>query len=335
MENKSIEELLKDLESSDESKRVYAVEDLSEFNDVKIGPAIIDMMLKEKSQLVREAIVDALQQIISPEIYDGIYEMFSSKEAFTRNAAIKIFADGGDDAINYLGKSYPGSNKEVRKLILDSLFEIGTPLAVKTMRLGLYDRDMNVNITSIEYLGRLNDYQSGSRLVEILKDADQPMLVISLLESISRTCNSEWIRQAIEIILPDNNNKTINNLYLCEILNLTAMEGSVEDILKILELNIDYNIYSEDISVLLRKSNKRYPEILSIERFRETILKLLNSENINSNTLLNLFHLLEECKNKIISSRVKKLTSEDIWEEKLLKHELVELLKREWYGINI
>ena len=130
-----------------------------------------------------------------------IYNMFGSKDAFTRNAATMIFAGIGDESVNYLEQSFFNSDDEIKKLILDSLFGIGTPNTRKAIRHGLNDNSMNVLISSIEYLGLLSDTESNSRFIEILKSADQPMLKITLLHPYRKFAIRIIINQAVEILL--------------------------------------------------------------------------------------------------------------------------------------
>lgn len=334
MGNRSVDELIKDLECSDESKKIYAIDDLSEFKNAKLGVALIYLLEKEKSQLVREAIVESLKKIIIPEMFDAIFKMFASDDAFTRNAATVIFAGCADKAVHFLAQAFLASNNEIKKLILDSLYEIKTPLAIKTIRLGLDDPNINVLISSIEYLGLLYDYESGNRFIEILKSSGQPMLTITLLASIAKISNEIIINQAINIVLPELNYKKLNLLYLGEILNLVGEGGGAEDILKILEVDFDYSVYSEEISSFLLKSGNRFQEITSYSKVREILLKILNNENINNKTLLNILNLLLNCKDTMICIGIEKLSVLAILEEKKFKHELVQLLNKEWYGIN-
>jgi len=334
METKSIEELIKDLGSPEQSKRIYAIEDLSEYKDSNTGHIMIDMLMTEKSQLVREAIVDSLIKMISPELFENIYRLFESDDAFTRNAAIMIFSAGGDITIDFLVKEFPEANNDTRKLILDSLFEIGSPFAIKGLQIGLQDRDLNVLISSIEYLGRLCDTDSGSRFVEILKNAKQPMLIKSLLRSISITCDQNLIQQTIGIMIPERDYINLNILYLGEILNLIGKAGNITEIQKILETNYDYNIYSEEISGFLLSAIRRYNDILSFDYIRKTIMKILISINVNNNTLVNIYYLIEAGRKYMKSPELKNILLDDIVEEKINYNDLCQLLNREWYGTN-
>jgi HEAT repeat protein len=288
MEIKLIDELVKDIENSDESTRLYAIEDLCEINDIKISAVLINRLQNEKSQIVRENIIDALKKIIPPEMYSEIYKMFASDDAFIRNAATTIFAGTGDLAVDNLEQLFSGSNNEIKKLILDSLFGIGTPLARKAIRSGLTEQNMNVLISSIEYLGLLHDVESSNRFIEMLTDATQPMLTTALLRSIAKTCDLNQITETLDIVQPGSNYKELNNLYLSEILNLVGEGGYLEDIIKILKSDINYIIYSEEISSLLLAGSKRYNEILSYGIVKKIIMNILNDDSINDNTLLNI-----------------------------------------------
>jgi hypothetical protein len=334
MENKTINDLINDLDSSDESTQIFAIEDLCEISDVQISAALINRLKIENTQLVREMIVDALNKIISSELFDDIYKMFDSDDAFIRNAATMIFAGTGDLAVDFLEQLFPGSNNETKKLILDSLFGIGTPLARKAIRSGLTDQNMNVLISSIEYLGLLHDVESGNRFIEMLADATQPMLITALLRSVAKTCDSSQITKTLDILLPGNNYNELNNLYLGEILNLVGEGGYLEDIVKILKRDINHNIYSEEISSLLLAGSKRYSEILSYEIVKKRIMNILNDDSINDSTLLNIFHVLTHNKNIFTSEEIEKLLSLEIMKEKKFRNNLIELLHKEWYGIN-
>jgi hypothetical protein len=335
MEIKLIDDLVKDIESSDESTRVYAIEDLCEINDIKISAVLINRLRNEKSQIVREKIIDGLKKIISPEMYSEIYNMFDSEDAFTRNAATMIFATVGDAVVEYLSTSFVNSNNnEVKKLILDSLFEIGTPLARQAIRLGINDHNMNVMISSIEYLGALRDTESGNRFIEILKNASQPMLIITLLRSISKTCDSNLVTQAVEILIPGKNYNELNNLYLGEVLNLIGKGGNIAEILKILELDFDYSIYSEEISRLLLSSSKMYQDFTCYTVVKDTVYKILNNNNITNDSLLNIFQLFLHSKDTMISAGIDKLLAAEISEEKEIRFQLLDILNKERNGIN-
>ena len=97
-----MEELIKKLESDEEADRIYAAEDLADLGAPETGVPLVHRLVNEDSVAVKNALVAALQQVDICQVFDQIFEMFLSSDAFLRNAAVTIFGKGGDDAVAFL-----------------------------------------------------------------------------------------------------------------------------------------------------------------------------------------------------------------------------------------
>ncbi|MCP4350926.1 MAG: HEAT repeat domain-containing protein [Desulfobacterales bacterium] len=65
------------------------------------------------------------------------------------------------------------------------------------------DPSMNVQITAVEYLGRLEDRQSVDNLLNLFRDETEPMLRIAILEAISLIeCRKTDIEEFVSILAP-------------------------------------------------------------------------------------------------------------------------------------
>ncbi len=253
-----MDDLIRALNSDDEAERLYAVEDMSEAGDTKMAVLLVERLAKEASQAVKDSIVFALKRMDCSEAYGMLFDMFTSPEAFLRNAAMVIFGAGNGSALYYLGSRLDHSDKEVRKLMLDAIFEIGTPEARLAIRALLNDDAPNVRITAVEYLGRLNDRESLEDIISLLESDPEPMLRVTILETISKIGSNDHIKQAMEILVPGGDIKNIDPLYLPEVTRFVGRSGELEDIRKLLDNIDDIRAYSENIIEMIGETIKRF-----------------------------------------------------------------------------
>ena len=220
--------LLEALSSADESKRIYAVQDIGDTGDPEMVPHLIRQLRVDPTRVVKDAIVFQLKQMDCSKDYPLLFTLFVSPDAYFRNAAVDIFGAGGDNAVGFLTAHLDHSDREVRKLILDALFCVGTPEAILAIRAGLYDTAVNVKITAVEYLGRLKDRESVPEMIELLKNDSEPMLITTILESLPFLASESEIKKTLETILPGGDLCRAEPLYIPEILRLAARAADPE-----------------------------------------------------------------------------------------------------------
>lgn len=148
------DELINALTSEDERERAYAVEDIV-FEGVPDALGIlVEHLQLEKSHFVREVIFSNLKTLPGIELVEKIIPLLRSDDAFIRNAVIDIISEQDETAISLLRPLLKDADKDIRKFALDILFLLKTPFSASLIADALQDRDINMVITAVEYLGR-------------------------------------------------------------------------------------------------------------------------------------------------------------------------------------
>jgi len=264
----SVEELRKKLNHSDEAERIYAVHDIMDNNITELLPDLVKKLVTEESIAVKNAIVEALKNMDISSIYEILFELFSSPDAYLRNAAVEIFASSLDKegVVAFLASKLDHADKEVRKLILDSLVEIGTLSAIMAIRASLYDSSKNVQITAAEYLGKLKDKESLQELIELFKKDSEPMLRVSILHALREIKEGFKIKDIIKMVLPEKKVTEENIIFLPELMKLVADLGEKDDIIYLLEIVKYDSAYAYDLIDFLIKICQRFPELRKLEQ---------------------------------------------------------------------
>lgn len=273
--------LIESLSSADESKRIYAVQDIGDTGDPEMVPYLIKQLRVEPSRVVKDAIVFQLKQMDCSKDYPLLFTLFVSPDAYFRNAAVEIFGSGGDNVIGFLTAHLDHSDREVRKLILDALFCVGTMEAILAIRAGLYDTAVNVKITAVDYLGRLKDRESVPEMIELLKSDPEPMLIIAVLESLPFLASESEIEKTLQTILPGGDLSRAEPLYIPEILRLAAKAADQDVIRRMIEDVTDLKSYAQDILVMLGDAKTRFSDLLEHEPIRDRLIQLVCDTEVN------------------------------------------------------
>ncbi|MCB1141310.1 MAG: HEAT repeat domain-containing protein [Leptospiraceae bacterium] len=273
---KTKEDLIAELNHDDESQRLYAVEDIYDSKQNELAVDLVKRLKIESSKAVKNSIVQVLQKMEYEKVYGEIFELFPDEDPFLRNSAVTIFASYGEDAVVFLSSYIDHSNKEVRKLILDSLVEMANgsnhtrSSSLEILRACLHDPEINVVITAVEYLGKLNDQNSVHDIVELFLKKDEPMLRSSILDSLQKIGDKEEIGKVIGSLM--NDEILSNSLYTPQIIRLLAISGKTDELLKVIEEMPDIAQYTSDIIFSLDhlvRNDSLAPEIVvsTIEKF--------------------------------------------------------------------
>ena len=184
------EKLIIELKSEELENRLYAAEDLLELLDEVVVNELINALAIERSQIVKEALVTALveslrnEEILTDTIYSKLFNFFKIEDEYLRNQTITILGSGKLGVVLFLKSNYEASDKDIRKLILDTLLLINSIESINVLRLGLKDEDVNNQITAIEYLTILKDSQLVNHLKSILKEKSTlELMLVQVAES--------------------------------------------------------------------------------------------------------------------------------------------------------
>ena len=116
-------EFVAKLESSDETERIYAAEDIGYLNAGEGVAPLLARLDQERSRAVRDAIFQALTRIDADASMEGCIRLLESDDPQIRNQAVDILRRKGDAAIPMLSTVMREGDKDLRKLVLDVLSE--------------------------------------------------------------------------------------------------------------------------------------------------------------------------------------------------------------------
>jgi len=269
------QELHRVLQGPDEAERIYAVEDVIALRDESLYPEIIRHIHEEESRLVRELIVEGLKVLEITEFFSDISKYFESTDAYVRNCAIEIFGAKGEEAVAFLTSVMDHDNKEVRKLILDSLVATGSKYSIPALRAALKDKAPNVMITAVEYLGKIFDEESLDEIMDIFDRVDEPMVRSACLETLTIMGTPESVNRVLTIL----GRNSMDSFYKPSVIRLAGERGGTEHL--------------EYLLSFLNNKNTMYFRELS-----NGILKIISRENI---------HELDEKYTKFMLSNLKNL----------------------------
>jgi HEAT repeat protein len=275
-----MEELIKALQSTDEADRLYAVEDIAELGTAEAAIPLIYQLPHEQSEAVKNAIVFAMAHLDCRQIHEQLFELFSSTDAFLRNAAVTVFGADGEEAVAYLTSQLDHQDREVRKLILDALFEIGSPETILVIRAGLYDESPNVQITAVEYLGRLADEEAAADMIRILSETDEPMLKAAILETLSMVGKAENIQAVLDVMMPDGEVMGVDSFYLAPLTELTAKVGSIDHIINMLNGINDLELYGFEAVNIIATACKRLGDIFDHEVIADKVREIITTPEV-------------------------------------------------------
>jgi hypothetical protein len=274
--------LLKALDSENEAERIYAIQDISELNDPRFTVPLINRLRLEQSPPVKESIVLYLKKVECSDIYNDLFQLFRSTDAYLRNAAVTLFGSDGERAVRFLEKHLDDADKEVRKLILDALYETRSEKAKIVIRAGLHDPSDNVVITSVEYLGLLGDSESTDAFIKMLQRDTVPMLKTSLLNAILKINNSEVMANTLTIVMQENSIKNIDPLYFPEVIRLVAYIKSEAEISTAISEIDHLHVYADDVIQALYIAKNRFQQILNSRTIVEMIIEIIQNNDIQN-----------------------------------------------------
>jgi HEAT repeat protein len=280
-----MDDLIKALAGGDESERLYAVQDMTRLPDAsEVAKQLLDRLPKEPSQVVRNAIVFALKKIDCSDVHEHLFQMFFSHDAFLRNEAVAVFGQGGDNALAFLASSLDHPDREVRKLIMDALFLIGTKDAVLAIRAGLHDPSANVKITAVEYLGRLQDAESTEEMLECFKNDSEPMLRTSILDALTNIGKEETAGNVLSVLAPDGDIRKVDPVYIPQVIELISRTGDMEAIKIMFEAVNIFSEYGEEIVRAAGAAEKRLSGTLAEEGITAQVIAIASDKEARIET---------------------------------------------------
>lgn len=280
-----LEDLIKDLHSSDEKTRAFAAEDIAYDGYIEgIGP-LLERLQMEPSRFVREVIITSLKSFSGPELIDQLMPLLKSEDAFIRNSCIEILSRQGEDAAQALQPFISNPDKDIRKFTLDTLFQIATDTAIEFIAKFLADADINNVITAVEYLGRLEASQHIHQINQLFLHSHNKLLRCTCLEAMAIIGDEESLL-AVNKMYPDY--QSISFLEQYSFLKYVARMGTPIHLGLIIALLEEKNavMHKEMINAIEGILQRNHPEclpselLLALDKYLEQPIKDINKREI-------------------------------------------------------
>jgi hypothetical protein len=173
----NIQSLIANLTVDDEGDRSNAAEDLGYANTAEAIRPLVGRLATEPSRKVRETIFLALERIDSQEVLVAMGALLDSDDAFLRNQAVGLLQRKGSASASVLLARMHDADPDVRKFVLDTAAGIASPEVEPIFDSAMRDKDTNVLIAALEYLGEQRKTRFKPTVEAIFMEATEPMLV--------------------------------------------------------------------------------------------------------------------------------------------------------------
>jgi len=226
----SLEETFLQLSSVDECDRIYAAEDIGLAGRREGVDPLIQRVLQEPSQAVREAIFGALAQIPGDTVIERAAQLLSSDDPGIRNQAVGLLQSRGSAAVPELRRLLAAADQDLRKFGVDVLSRIETPEIEDLLEIALADNDVNVVIAALENVSQCHSPALRQRVLRHALSDAHPMLVVAAIEALGRIGDTECyrqIRQKFQTL------EATPALYLHSVLKLLGTNGETGDLLEL------------------------------------------------------------------------------------------------------
>ena len=159
---------------------------------------LLSWLEEEERQPVREKLLWSLGEVLSrrPE-KEILRRMLSSRDPYVRNGAIEIGRKLGVKILPILEELYAEGDKDLRKIVLDIAYFLPAEEVEGLFLRALEDEDPNIRMTAAEYLGERGSLSAVPRLEERLFLEEEPMLLATILESLTNLERSPRSREII------------------------------------------------------------------------------------------------------------------------------------------
>lgn len=188
-----IEDLIADLNSDDEKERAYAAEDIGYEASIEGVAPLVARLEIEPSRYVREVIVTSLKMMKGIELVSAVIPLLRSDDAFIRNAAVDILALQDEEDITPLKDLLHDPDKDVRKFGLDVLALLHNQYCTDLLADALDDSELNIVITAVEYLARLEITDHIHKINQLFKTTNNMLLRCTCLEAMAVLGDKESI----------------------------------------------------------------------------------------------------------------------------------------------
>lgn len=225
-----LEEAFLQLSSRDECDRIYAAEDIGLAGLCEGAVPLIQRVVQEPSQAVREAIFAALAQIPGDAVIQRAAQLLSSDDSGIRNQAVGLLQSRGAAAIPELRRLLASEDQDLRKFGVDVLSGIETPEIKELLEIALADKDVNVVIAALECVRHCHAPALRHAVLQHALSDAHPMLVLAAMEALVTIGDTKCYRQIRERF---PTLEATPSLYLKPALKILGANGESGDLLEL------------------------------------------------------------------------------------------------------
>jgi|GEM_PF-387826 len=194
------EEISKRLKSDDVEVRLSALNALVGLPDAAVIDYAIAALGDDQWRVRKMAIALLLEGVDRNRIIHRLIDQLrGEKNIGMRNAAVEVFVQLGQSAVEPLLFSLQRTDENIKKLIIDTLGEIKDRRAIPALIDLLSDPNENVSASAVEALGKLRASEALPSLLGILK-RDSPLLVFSTIKALEQIGDVCAIEPLIDIL---------------------------------------------------------------------------------------------------------------------------------------
>ena len=158
-----------------------------------------------------------------------------------------ILSSYQENAADFLASRLDHKDKNIRKFILDTLVNMKGELSLRVIRASLRDNDINIVITAVEYLARLEDKASLPVMLELFEKKKEPMLRITILDAIGILGSQTEFEKVISILMLDKAYPVVNSIYFSPLIRLAGKTGTEKQFMDFVLLIKNPIVYANDI----------------------------------------------------------------------------------------
>lgn len=190
----AVDECAGKLGHADETERSYAAEDLGYLNSAEAVRALLGRLPREPSLIVRDAIAQALIRFDGEEAIQGAVGLLMSDDAQLRNLAVGVLKHRVKRAIPFLMTVMNEGDADMRKFVLDALYDFEGKDADGIYAAALADDDPNIVITAVENIGRAGLKAFRIQVEKLFRETEEPMLLCACLETLGGIGNDSSLK---------------------------------------------------------------------------------------------------------------------------------------------
>ncbi len=298
--------LIEKYNTTDSKGRMNLLDNLTKEIDISSIPPLIEICEKENERALKEKILFIISKMITEIDFKVIERMLLSSDPFVRNGAVELLKENREKMYPMIEQFSKHKDKDVRKFAIDALTDDSSKEAIKILGESLKDREINIRITAIEYLGNIGAKDYSETIEELLLKEENILLKCTALETLAKIGYSPRSGEIIDKFSEEN-----NPMIIFSFLKYLGAFGGTR------ELNLIDKIIERDETLFNREYIDAIEKIQTrakLEELPTDIVKRL--ENIaektdNSPLKYEIIKLLNKVKEEDLDEVREKLNSED------------------------